>query len=131
MKPKGSNRLERELTKEEAKAKKDAEETTTQNISSGNVKVIYKPVFYKVQDLQNIQIRKGVTQNIGVNLNNYLSKVNTFYMNIDGQQFIESARNEIYVIFKVQGNKITNVMGSYHISNQDNEYISSGNYQVI
>lgn len=111
--------------------KKDTEETTPQNISSGNVKVIYKPVFYKVQDLQNIQIRNGVTQNIGVNLNNYLSKVNTFYMNIDGQQFIESARNEIYVIFKVQGNKINNVMGSYHISNQDNEYISSGNYQVI
>lgn len=111
--------------------KKDNEENTTQNISSGNVKVIYKPVFYKVQDLQNIQIRKGVTQNIGVNLNNYLSKVNTFYMNIDGQQFIESARNEIYVIFKVQGNKINSVTGSYHISNQDNEYISSGNYQVI
>lgn len=111
--------------------KKDTEESSTQNISSGNVKVIYKPVFYKVQDLQNIQIRKGVTQNIGVNLNNYLSKVNTFYMNIDGQQFIESARNEIYVIFKVQGNKINTNMGSYHISNQDNEYISSGNYQVI
>ena len=52
-------------------------------------------------------------------------------MNIDGQQFIESARNEMYVIFKVQGNKISTPIGSYHISNQDNEYISSGNYQVI
>ena len=100
-------------------------------MASNNVKVIYKPVFYKVQDLQNLQIRKGVTQNIGVNLNNYLSKVNTFYMNIDGQQFIESARNEMYVIFKVQGNKINTTSGSYHISNQDNEYISSGNYQII
>ncbi len=111
--------------------KKDIEEKSNTNISSNNVKVIYKPVFYKVQDLQNIQIRKGVTQNIGVNLNNYLSKVNTFYMNIDGQQFIESARNEMYVIFKIQGNKINSNTGSYHISNQDNEYISSGNYQVI
>ena len=52
-------------------------------------------------------------------------------MNIDGQQFIESARNEMYVIFKVQGNKINTPSGSYHISNQDNEYISSGNYQII
>ena len=111
--------------------KKDTEEQINKNMTSNNVKVIYKPVFYKVQDLQNIQIRKGVTQNIGVNLNNYLSKVNTFYMNIDGQQFIESARNEMYVIFKVQGNKINTPIGSYHISNQDNEYISSGNYQII
>ena len=110
---------------------KDTEEQINKNMTSNNVKVIYKPVFYKVQDLQNLQIRKGVTQNIGVNLNNYLSKVNTFYMNIDGQQFTESARNEMYVIFKVQGNKINTPMGSYHISNQDNEYISSGNYQII
>ena len=111
--------------------KKEVGEQTNNNMISNNVKVIYKPVFYKVQDLQNIQIRKGVTQNIGVNLNNFLSKVNTFYMNIDGQQFIESARNEMYVIFKIQGNKINTPIGSYHISNQDNEYISSGNYQII
>jgi hypothetical protein len=101
------------------------------NTTVQNAKIIYKPVFYKVQDLQNIQIRKGVTQNIGINLNNYLTKVNTFYMNIDGQQFIESARNEIYVIFKIQANRLTAISGTYHISNQDNEYISSGNYTLI
>ena len=52
-------------------------------------------------------------------------------MNIDGQQFIESARNEIYVIFKIQANRLTAISGTYHISNQDNEYISSGNYTLI
>ena len=48
-----------------------------------NTKIIYKPVFYKVQDLQNIQLQQGVTQNIGINLNNYMTKVNTFYIVID------------------------------------------------
>lgn len=111
--------------------KNDEQSNNSNNLSIQNAKIIYKPVFYKVQDLQNIQIRKGVTQNIGVNLNNYLTKVNTFYMNIDGQQFIESARNEMYVIFKIQANKLSALLGTYHISNQDNEYISSGNYTLI
>lgn len=111
--------------------KKDEQTNNSMNSSIQNTKIIYKPVFYKVQDLQNIQIRKGVTQNIGVNLNNYLTKVNTFYMNIDGQQFIESARNEMYVIFKIQANKLSATLGTYHISNQDNEYISSGSYTLI
>jgi hypothetical protein len=103
----------------------------TLNISNNVPKVIYKPVFYKVQDLQNIQIRQGLTQNIGINLNNYMSKVETFILTIDGINFIEHARNDFFVIFKIQANKLLSTGGAYHISNQDNEYISSGNWTLI
>lgn len=105
------------------------------NCSNSNITntptVIYKPIFYKVQELQNIQLYKGVVQNIGINLNNYLSKVQTFYININGQQFIESARNGVYVIFSINTNNISTVSGNYHITNQDQEYISSGAYSII
>ena len=32
--------------------------------------------------------------------------------------------------FKLDSNKITNLTGQYHITNQDGEYISSGKYTV-
>ena len=43
---------------------------------------------------------------------------------------VEYARNDVYVIFKLDSNKITNLTGQYHITNQDGEYISSGKYTV-
>lgn len=101
------------------------------NVLNNGPKIIYKPVFYKVQDLQNIQIRQGITQNIGINLNNYLSKVETFILNIEGTNFIEHARNDFFVIFKIPANKFITTGGTYHISNQDNEYISSGSWTLI
>lgn len=106
--------------------------TTEQSLGLQNnmPKIIYKPVFYKVQDLQNIQIRQNVTQNIGVNLINYLSKVESFNINIDGLKIIESARNDSYVIFKIQANKLKSTSGTYHICNQDDEYISSGQWSI-
>lgn len=110
--------------------KKNKEEL--QNISYNTTpKVIYKPIFYRTQDLQNIKIQPGVVQNIGINLLNYLNKVETFYITIDGKQFIETGRNDVYVIFSVQANLLTTASGSYHISNQDNEYISSGRWSLV
>lgn len=110
--------------------KKNAEES--QNIAFNSTpKVIYKPIFYRTQDLQNVKIQPGVTQNIGINLLNYLSKVETFYITIDDKQFIEVGRNDVYVIFSVQANLLTTTSGSYHISNQDNEYISSGQWSLV
>ena len=103
-----------------------------QNISYNTTpKVIYKPIFYRTQDLQNIKIQPGVVQNIGINLLNYLNKVETFYITIDDKQFIETGRNDVYVIFSVQANLLTTTSGSYHISNQDNEYISSGRWSLV
>lgn len=106
--------------------------TTEQSLGLQNntPKIIYKPVFYRVQDLQTIQIREGVTQNIGINLTNYLSKVESFNLNINDLKIVESARNNNYVIFKIQANKLTTKSGTYHICNQDDEYISSGQWSI-
>lgn len=98
------------------------------NNSINNTKIIYKPIFYKVQDLQNIRIRNGITQKIGINLGDYLNKVDTFILNIDNQTIKESSRNDVYVIFEINANNIENNSGYYNILNEDFEYISSGNY---
>ena len=45
------------------------------NISVNNNKILYKPIFYKISDLQKIKIRQGVIQNIGINLSDYLDYV--------------------------------------------------------
>lgn len=111
--------------------KKNTNNDTTVSNVNVSPSIVYKPIFYKVQDLQDIKLQLGVTQNVGINLNNYLTKVETFYMNIEGMQLVEHARNEAYVIFKIVTNKFQNKSGTYHISNQDNEYISSGNWTLI
>lgn len=91
---------------------------------------IYKPIFYKVQDLQNIKIREGVTQNIGINLVNYMTKVDTFKLVLDNTEYIESGRNDIYVIFNIPAVSLTSVNGKYNITDQDDTYISSGNWSL-
>lgn len=109
-------------------------ENTNENISGTNVggaRIIYKPIFYKTQDLQNIKIQGTVTQNIGINLSSYMTKVNTFYLVIDNVKFIETGRNDVYVIFNVQANKLTNTGGTYHVTNEEDEYISSGNWSIV
>lgn len=104
---------------------------TNISIPASAPKVIYKPVFYKVQDLQNIQLHAGVTQNVGINLSSYMAKVEAFNLVIEDQRVIEHARNDVYVIFKIQSNRLTGTSGKYHICNQDEEYISSGNWSII
>lgn len=96
-----------------------------------NNKIIYKPVFYKVSDLQSIRLYANQTQNIGINLNNFMTKVETFSMLIDNIKIIESGRNDMYVIFKIPAGKLTSTQGSYHILNQDDEYISSGDWTIV
>lgn len=95
---------------------------------SGQGHIIYKPIFYKVQDLQNIKLVSGITQNVGINLVNYMTKVTAFKMVIDGIEIVETGRNDIYVIFKINANDLQNTSGKYNILTQDDEYISSGNY---
>jgi hypothetical protein len=95
-----------------------------------NARVLYKPLFYRTQDLQTIKLRSGVTQNIGINLSEYMTKVETFKLTIAGTQVVESARNDIYVIFSINPTLLSDNTGTYNISNQDNEYISSGKFTV-
>jgi hypothetical protein len=95
---------------------------------TNKTKILYKPIFYKVNDLHKISIRNNVVQNIGINLSDYLSKIDTFILEIEEVKFTESARNDAYVIFNINSTVLQNSVGYYNILNQDNEYITSGEY---
>lgn len=109
------------------------ESNQVSNISNVNAqqKYIIKPVFYRTQDLQQIQIKSGIAQNIGINLIDYMTKVSSFKLKFDNYVINEYARNDMFVIFSINANLINNSTGNYNIFNQDDEYISSGKYIVI
>lgn len=110
---------------------KHSNNSSVSNLSNINQRIIYKPVFYKVNNLQNISIRSGVINRVGINLNEYLSKVETFKLIIENKEYVEYGRNDIFVIFKINANDINSMSGSYNILNEDDEYISSGNWAKI
>lgn len=105
---------------------------TTQKLAGA--RVIYRPVFYKTHDTTTVKLKYGLTQNIGVNLMDWMTKVETFKMLINGVTVIESARNDNYVIFNIDANKVLASAavssGEYHLLNQDDEYITSGAWSV-
>ena len=96
------------------------------NYSTGGVKIIYKPIFYKAQDLQNINLLSGMKQKIGINLSEYMTKVSIFKLIIGENEYPEYGRNDIYVIFEVDANVIEGTTGVYHIIDEGESYISSG-----
>lgn len=106
-------------------------------INNNKTKIIYKPIFYKVHDLQSIKLRTNITQNIGISLLDFMTKVETFKLVINGVTIVEYARNNNYVIFNINTNTILNATdtdvtsGEYHILNQDDEYLSSGNWYLV
>ena len=91
-------------------------------------RTLYKPIFFKTHELQNVKLVQGLSQNIGINLSEYMTKVETFKMVINGIQFVETGRNDVYVIFRIDASSLDNTSGAYHILDQDDEYISSGNW---
>ncbi len=107
--------------------KKESEEEPV-NVRRNTPKVIYRPIFYKVSDIQQLKIRRNLKQNIGVNLINYMTKVETFKMLIDGNEIVESMRNDAYVIFSIDAKLLVSQSGSYDIITQDDEYINTGNW---
>lgn len=112
--------------------KRESEDKSSIKYNTKNTpRVIYRPIFFKTSELQNLQIKSGFVQNIGINLSEYMTKVDSFNLVIgDTLNLVEYARNDVYVIFKLDPNLITNLTGQYHIINQDGEYISSGKYTV-
>lgn len=101
------------------------------NISKKNSpKIVYKPVFYKVVELSTINIKSGVVQNVGINLGDYMNKVETFKLLIENEEYIEYGRNSVFVIFNINATKLTSTSGKYIITNEDNEYISDGEYYI-
>ena len=71
-----------------------------------------------------------MSQNVGINLADDMTKVETFKLVIDGNTFVEIARNDIFTIFKIDTTTFSNISGTYHILNEEDEYISSGNWAI-
>ena len=93
-------------------------------------RIIYKPIFFKVQDLQNIVLRSNMSQNIGISLSSYVNKVDEFILSIGENKWHESSRTSSFVIFNVNSKLIKEATGKYDILTSDNEYISTGNYII-
>ena len=90
-------------------------------------KIVYKPIFYRTQDLQSINIRKNIVQNIGINLDEYMTKVETFKLLVDDKEYIEYGRNNIFVIFNINGVGLESKSGKYIITNE--KYIGDSRWQ--
>lgn len=110
--------------------KKSTEGSSSISGTSNGQRILLKPYFYKVNNAQNIQVRTGFKQNIGINLADYMTKVDVFHMYIDGNNFVEIGRNDMYVIFEVNALTISNRSGVYDIADDDGNYITSGNYNL-
>lgn len=110
---------------------KNSDDTTTVVKSNNAPRLLYRPLFYRASGLQNVVIRRNIKQKIGINLSEYMTKVETFKLLLNGTEYIEYGRNDAFVIFEISGNNFTTTGGMYDILNQDDEYISSGNYALI
>lgn len=93
-------------------------------------RIIYKPIFFKVQDLHNIVLRSNMSQNIGISLSSYVNKVDEFILSIGENKWHESSRTSSFVIFNVNSKLINEATGKYDILTSDNEYLSTGNYTI-
>ena len=93
-------------------------------------RIIYKPIFFKVQDLQNIILRSIMSQNIGISLSSYVNKVDEFILSIGENKWHESSRTSSFVIFNINSKLINEATGKYDIMTSENEYISTGNYTI-
>ena len=109
---------------------KKSNESTNVQRNENQQRVILKPIFYKVKDLQSISLKKGLDQKIGINLSEYMTKVETFKLIIENKEYIEIGRNDVYVIFDINTILLNNNEGEYNIINQDNEYLSSGKWSL-
>jgi hypothetical protein len=100
------------------------------NKANYNQKVIFKPIFYKVKDLQNITLRPNINQKIGINLSDYMSKIGTFKIVIENTEYVEIGRNNIFVIFDINSSNLINQSGMYNLIDNSGNYISSGNWVI-
>ena len=61
----------------------------------------------------------------------YMTKVDTFKMIIGNKEFVETARNDIFVIFNINPADIDGTAGKYDSTNEDGTYLSSGNGSIV
>lgn len=109
--------------------KKSNDKVNTSKVSY-NQKVIFKPIFYKVKDLQNISLVRNISQKIGINLSDYLTKISTFKIVIENTEYVEIGRNNVFVIFEINSNDLVEQSGTYNLIDNQGNYISSGNWVI-
>ncbi len=92
---------------------------------------LIRPVYFRTRELNNLIIHPAVTENICLNLDAYKSQVNVFYIQIENTVFVESARTNAGIIFKIVGANLKNDIGegTFYILNQDKELITTGKYR--
>ena len=62
-----------------------------------------------------------------------MTKVDTFKIIINNKEYLETGRNNIYVIFEIDANDInsTEGTGKYNLIDESGNYISSGNWTLV
>lgn len=93
-------------------------------------RIVYKPIFYRTEEGQTVKVRNKMVQNVGINLSKYMTRVDTFYMRVNGTDFVEIARNGIYVIFEVNA-MTTEMTDTYDIIDDEGNYITTGSITLI
>lgn len=87
-------------------------------------------VFIFSSSMDDLILYKNVKQNVLLPLNGYKTKVNLFYLSIEGELFVEVGRSSQGVIFSVNSQKIIDVKeyGNFFVLNEDKELVSVGKY---
>ena len=96
-----------------------------------NTQIVYKPIFFKTNKLNNVNIKYMQNQNIGIDLHEYISKVDLFIITLDGNTYYEIGRNANYVLFNISASNIVNDSGNFEVYNNDHEYITYGTWSKI
>ena len=94
------------------------------------INMIYKPIFFATNKLNNVNIKVMQNQNIGIDLQEYMSKVSQFIMTLDGKTYYEIGRNSVFVLFNINAKELKENEGTYEIYNQDHEYITYGQWSI-
>lgn len=91
---------------------------------------ILKPVFIHSYTTHDLIIHPAVTENISIELGAYSSSVKTFYLSIEGVEFVEYGRSSTGVVFRITGSTLPNKRdrGLFYILNEDRELVTTGNY---
>lgn len=96
--------------------------TVNQTASEG----VIKPVFYRAYELDRVVLHSDVEENILINLDGYLSAVNTFYIKVGDSVFPEYARLSDGVVFTVSG--LNGTSGRFYILDDDKKLVTNGKY---
>lgn len=92
---------------------------------------ILRPIFIQTSKADNIIVHPMISENIAINLDAYKQSVDVFYLQIEGQDFVEIGRTAYGVIFKVVGKLLPNEVtsGLYYILDTEKNLVTTGKYK--